>query len=82
MLHFDRRWAMKMVINSFGALCTAIVMLVFCITKFRDGAWLVLILIPILVVMFARIHHHYRDLAKRLSLERYGAAPAPTVVIA
>lgn len=74
-LHHDRRWAVKMVINSFGALCTAVVMLVFCVTKFQDGAWLVLVLIPILVIMFARIHHHYQDLAQRLSLERYGAAP-------
>ncbi|WP_423223263.1 APC family permease [Candidatus Amarolinea aalborgensis] len=75
LLRSDPRWALKMTVNSFGALCTAIVMLVFCITKFQDGAWLVLILIPALVVLFMRISHHYRDLAQRLSLDHYAAQP-------
>jgi amino acid transporter len=74
-LQHDRRWRVKLIINAFGAVCTAIVMTVFAVTKFRDGAWLVLILIPALVVMFSRIHSHYRTLARRLSLEDYGAPP-------
>ena len=45
-LKFDPRWTFKMVINSFGAVCTAVVMLVFAVTKFTDGAWIVLILTP------------------------------------
>jgi amino acid transporter len=71
----DLKWRMKMVINGIGSVCTAIVMLVFAITKFRDGAWFVLILTPILVVIFSAIHRHYRGLAQRLSLENYGAPP-------
>jgi hypothetical protein len=62
-----------MVINSFGALCTAIVMMVFAITKFIEGAWIVLILLPVLVWFFWTIHSHYRQLAKKLSLENFGA---------
>jgi hypothetical protein len=61
--------------NGFGAFCTAVVMVIFAITKFRDGAWVVLILIPVLVVMFQLINRHYRDLANRLSLEKFGGAP-------
>ena len=76
-LRADPRWNVKMIANSFGAVCTAIVMLVFCVTKFKDGAWLVLILIPVLVIVFMRISHHYRDLARRLSLDRYAEEPAP-----
>ncbi len=38
-----------MVINGFGAVCTAVVMLVFAATKFSDGAYVVLFLIPALV---------------------------------
>ena len=76
-LRADPRWNVKMIANSFGAVCTAIVMLVFCVTKFNDGAWLVLILIPALVIVFMRISHHYRDLARRLSLDRYAEEPAP-----
>ena len=74
-LHYDRRWPVKMVINGLGALCTAVVMFVFAITKFRDGAWVVLILIPLIVFLFMRIHHHYRDLARRLSLEKFSVSP-------
>jgi amino acid transporter len=74
LLH-DPKWRTKMVINAFGAVCTAVVMLVFATTKFRDGAWVVLILIPVLVYIFSAIHRHYGELAKSLSLEDYGAPP-------
>lgn len=72
-LRYERNWEIKMMINGFGAMCTAIVMLVFAVTKFRGGAWFVLILIPVIVIMLSRIHGHYAKLASRLSLEDYGA---------
>jgi hypothetical protein len=75
-LRFDQGWRSKMVINGFGAVCTAVVMVVFAVTKFTEGAWMILILIPLLVVMFFTIHHHYRDLASRLSLDKFGGLPA------
>lgn len=62
-----------MAINGFGACCTAVVTLVFAVTKFHEGAWIVMFLIPLLTLVFFAIHYHYRDLAARLSLERYGA---------
>lgn len=71
-VHYDAGWGWKMAVNGFGAVCTAIVMLIFAITKFRDGAWFILLLVPVLVWIFFRIHHHYKDLAKSLSLENYG----------
>ncbi len=71
----DRRWAPKMVSNAVGAVLTAIVTLVFAVTKFREGAWIVIVLMPVLVVIFFAIHAHYRELAKNLSLEDYGAPP-------
>jgi hypothetical protein len=48
--------------------CTAIVMLVFAVTKFHDGAWVVLVIIPLLVGLFWLIHDHYNNLAQKLSL--------------
>ncbi|MDE2483670.1 MAG: APC family permease [candidate division NC10 bacterium] len=74
-LRREPRWALKMAINGVGAVCTAVVMLVFAMTKFHDGAWIVILLVPILVAMFSAIHYHYRDLAARLSLEQYGGPP-------
>jgi len=77
-LHEDRGWLHKMIINGVGAVVTAIVMFVFAVTKFTDGAWVVIILIPILVYAFSSIHRHYTRLAKDLSLDQY----APPVRIA
>jgi amino acid transporter len=75
-LHHEPSWKVRMVVNGVGALATAIVMLVFAITKFREGAWVVILLIPILVFIFFRIHYHYKDLAHNLSLEDFSGNPA------
>ncbi len=72
-LHPDRRWQVKMAANGLGAVLTAAVTLVFAVTKFRDGAWLVIVIIPFFVFVFFQIHAHYRVLARRLSLEDFGA---------
>jgi amino acid transporter len=74
-LHFVKDWQIKMLINGFGAVCTAVVMMVFAVTKFTDGAYVVLILIPALVAIFWGIHYHYRGIAKKLSLENFGVIP-------
>ncbi len=74
-LRYAQGWESKMVINGFGSLCTAVVALIFATTKFRDGAWIVLLLIPAIVFTLRGIHVHYRDLAKSLSLEQYGSPP-------
>jgi hypothetical protein len=74
-LRYEAAWHSKMIVNGFGAGCTAVVTLVFAATKFMDGAWIVLVLIPVLVVAFSAIHRHYRKLAGQLSLEDYGTLP-------
>lgn len=75
-LRYDKGWRFKMFVNGFGAFCTAIVMMVFAVTKFSEGAWIVLIIIPLLVTLFFTIHYHYRDLASRLTLEKFSGLPA------
>jgi amino acid transporter len=74
-LRYEKNWHIKMFINGFGAICTAIVMCVFAITKFHDGAYIILVLIPLLIMLFSFIHRHYTNVAKRLSLENYGEPP-------
>ncbi len=54
MLRYEPGWRTKMVINGFGAVCTGVVTLVFAVTKFRDGAWVIIVLIPVLVFIFFR----------------------------
>jgi amino acid transporter len=75
-LKYELGWKHKMLINGFGAFCTAIVMVIFAVTKFREGAWIVLIIIPLLVKLFFTVHHHYKDLASQLSLDKFSGLPA------
>jgi amino acid transporter len=70
-LRFDKHWSFKMIVNGFGSVTTFVVMIVFAITKFNDGAWIIVILVPILVAIFSSIHRHYKKLAKQLSLENH-----------
>ncbi|HPH94863.1 MAG TPA: APC family permease [Anaerolineaceae bacterium] len=72
----ERHWMVKMMINGFGAVCTFIVMLVFAVTKFLDGAWIIILLVPVMVSVFFTIHHHYKSLAQKLSLENYSSRPS------
>jgi amino acid transporter len=72
-LRHDPKWMIKMIINGFGAICTAVVMIVFALTKFRDGAWIVLLLTPTLVLIFFSIHRHYKSIARNLTLEDFGS---------
>ena len=78
-LRYEKGWFLKMLSNGFGALCTAIVMLVFAITKFQDGAWIVLILTPVMISIFLWIHRHYSIVATRFSLKNYGEPPPYTL---
>ena len=72
---YDPGWRWKLVINSVGAFCTAVVTLIFSITKFADGAWIIVLLLPTIVVGFFAIHRHYQNIARDLSLEDYGQPP-------
>ena len=69
-LTHDPKWLYKMLINGAGAVCAAVIALVFAITKFTSGAWFILILTPILVIIFVRIKGHYDTVARKLSLSR------------
>ncbi|HEX9998058.1 MAG TPA: amino acid permease, partial [Abditibacterium sp.] len=70
----EKGWQLKAAINGFGALCTGVVMIIFAVVKFRDGAWIIAIAIPALIWLFLKIKNHYRSVAKQLSLEGYRPA--------
>ena len=77
-LHYQPGWKSRMYINGLGAVCTALVTMVFAVTKFTHGAWVVLILTPAMVVTFLIISNHYRHLAAKLSLDDYDESPHVT----
>lgn len=62
-------WKKSIVINAVGAVATFVVLVVFVATKFIHGAWIVVVVIPLLVLMFRAIHGHYLGVAKQLSTE-------------
>jgi hypothetical protein len=65
-------WRKSLVINGVGAVATCVVLFVFIATKFIHGAWVVVLLIPLLVLMFLKIHRHYIEVARQLSTEGLG----------
>ena len=68
-------WRKKIVINGIGAVATAIATLIIASTKFMHGAWLVIVLIPILIMMFRGIHAHYQAVSEQIALDRRGSRP-------
>jgi amino acid transporter len=61
-------WRHKIVINAIGATATGVVTLVVIWTKFAEGAWLVTVAVPFLVLSFLGINRHYRRFARRLKV--------------
>jgi hypothetical protein len=70
-------WQRSAAINLLGSLVTGTVLVVIASTKFLEGAWAVLLLIPIMVVVLRSIHTHYVAVARQLSL---ADASPPTAV--
>jgi amino acid transporter len=60
-------WKKSILVNGIGALATFVVLVVFILTKFIHGAWVVVLVIPLLVLMFRSIHRHYVAVAIQLS---------------
>ena len=70
-------WQGRAWLNGFGAFVTGVITIVLAIEKFADGAWLVLVAIPILILLFRAIHSHYRSVGRQLVLPENGYCPQP-----
>jgi amino acid transporter len=64
----SRNWKLKATLNGLGAIATATTLLVISISKFREGAWITVLLIPLFVIAFQRIRMHYESVGRQLSL--------------
>ena len=62
-------WKKSLFINAIGAVATFVVLCVFIATKFLHGAWIVVVVIPLLVLLFRAIHNHYVMVARQLSMD-------------
>jgi amino acid transporter len=80
-----RSWLLKAFLNGVGAMATAVTVIVVGVTKFASGAWITVVLIPVIVVALQRIHVHYEVIARELSLNKrppeLRVPPRPRVVV-
>ncbi|HWP85720.1 MAG TPA: amino acid permease, partial [Terriglobia bacterium] len=68
----DRSWRwLRIGVNALGAATTLLVLLVVAYVKFLEGAWIILVTIPLLVWICYRLRRHYFDVARELSLTAY-----------
>jgi amino acid transporter len=72
-----RGWAGKAVLNGTGAVLTAVALVVLFAGKFTQGAWLLLVIVPGLMLLFDRIERYYRRVGEQLGLGRIPAKPVP-----
>ncbi len=84
-LNGPRAHGASMAINAVGAVSTGLVLLVVLATKFADGAWIVLLLIPALTWLFVTVRRHYAGVARRtecrLPLDLTAVRPPVVVVV-
>lgn len=63
-------WRRSVVINAIGAGTTGMVLIVVAVSKFTEGAWIVVVLIPLMLLAFRAVRKHYDYVAERLSLDQ------------
>jgi amino acid transporter len=74
----EEGWWWRWWLSAVGALVTGLVMITIAATKFTHGAWIVVLLIPTLVAVFAIVRRHYEEVAVQLSLDAFAPPPPMT----
>jgi amino acid transporter len=69
------RWHYRAIVNGFGAIVTGLATVIFLISKFVNGAWIVVIAIPCFVLLFMRIHVYYMKVGETLGIGKIPKAP-------
>lgn len=80
-----RHWQIKALANGMGALATSTTLLVVSLSKFREGAWITILIIPLVVYVLLSIRNHYQVIASTLTLRGLPPSlqpyPAPRIVV-
>lgn len=84
-LHYERNVAMKRLPSAIGAVATGLVLTILIVTKFFEGAWLILLAIGLIVLLFRGIKRHYATVAANLRISDLQAHqlrdPAEVVIV-
>jgi len=67
----------SMIINAVGATSTGITLLIVAVSKFADGAWITVLVVPLMVIAFSSVNRHYRRVAGQLETIEPLAIPLP-----
>ncbi|MEV0809176.1 APC family permease [Micromonospora sp. NPDC050200] len=76
--HRGAGWQRRLLINAVGATLSGLVLVTAAVAKFSQGAWVVVVAVPLLVLLFHRVHRHYQALNAALALRPPPVAPAET----
>ncbi|MCB0010693.1 MAG: APC family permease, partial [Anaerolineales bacterium] len=71
-IHHEKGWRWKKAVNIVGSITTGVVFIILTATKFLDGAWLVALAIPVIVLIFDQINRHYKLVSQTLSTKMFG----------
>ena len=76
-------WRRRATVNGIGAVITAVATIVFLVSKFTEGAWVVVVAIPAFIYLFHRIHAYYERTRTQLAMDLMQPRPTPkhTIVI-
>ncbi len=78
----EPRWKFNAFLNGLGAVTTMVVVLIVAVTKFKIGAWIPIVVIPFIILLFKSIHSHYATVEKGLATEPgYRARPMNHTVV-
>ncbi len=81
----EKGWRIGLLINGLGAATTAVIVVIVASTKFISGAWLVIVMAPILIAIMLGIRNHYRTLERQVELDRipegHEVAVEPIVIV-
>ncbi|MEU8951259.1 APC family permease [Streptomyces sp. NPDC048489] len=69
-----RGWLPRAVLNGIGAVLTVVAGIVLLATKFLEGAWVVVVIVPLLMLLFSRVQRYYTEAGRELGL---GETPPP-----
>jgi amino acid transporter len=75
--HRGAHWRRSVVVNGFSAVLTLLVVLIFAVAKFKEGAWVVVVVGPVLYVSLIRLHHQYEEESELLETGAVEASEAP-----
>ncbi|MEO8286555.1 MAG: APC family permease [Chloroflexota bacterium] len=68
-------WRRNLLVNGLGAFTTGLVLIISTVTKFQYGAWIVIVLVPIIMALFLAINAHYRRIAAEEAVATHPLSP-------